>query len=665
VTEPVTEPETGPRLPGPTTAKALVLIAVIGLFAYFNSLHGAFVLDDGVFLSDPNLAHPFQSVMVRRPVIALSLWLNYRLDGGNPRGYHLLNLTVHVLAAMILFDLVRRTLLLPHFGGRFDPWGGWVALVTSLVWLVHPLQTQSVTYIVQRCESMMGLFFLLSLWAFVRGATATRGRWWYVLAVTSCAIGAGCKEMMLTLPPLVLLYDRTFLAGSWWAAIRNRWVVLLGLCVPPLIGIGALVLTGFLTDPRGTVGFGVKVYTPYSYALTQTEVVLHYLKLSVWPVGLTLDYLDWFPRQSLADAWPTVAAIAGLLLAVMIGIFARTAWGFLGAWFFLILAPTSSVIPLQDAAFEHRMYLSLAAVVVLVVCGLARAGLWFGQRTGLNRVTVPTLGVAAGVLVLVLAFLTVVRNEDYASPARLYADNVAKRPANGRVRLNLAVQLFAAGNVTAADEQLDAAARLPLQVPTVQSERVKVFRESGRVAEAAVLAKQLLDRAPEDAPIAYELGLCLLTDSRPAEALPHLRQMAEKAPQNQFARAHYGIALLETGHIAEAEAEFRAANDINPEYAAQLAQTARRAALNPDARPANLQLVRWYADAACRMKPAAPAEFHDTHAICLARVGLFTEAKIEAGLAADLARARGDDYLASRIDARARLFESRKPYLPD
>ena len=160
--EPVTPPQ--------TTAKAVVLLALAGLFAYYNSLHGAFVFDDMRFVSDPNLGRPFASSMVARPVVALSLSANFWLDGLNPRGYHLVNLAVHVLGAVVLFDLVRRTLLLPRFGERFGPVAAWwVGLATAAVWMVHPLNTQSVTYVVQRCESMMGVFFLVSVWCFLRG----------------------------------------------------------------------------------------------------------------------------------------------------------------------------------------------------------------------------------------------------------------------------------------------------------------------------------------------------------------------------------------------------------------------------------------------------------------------------------------------------------------
>src|SRR4029079_17039651 len=213
---------------------------------------------------------------------------------------------------------------------------------------VHPLNTQSVTYVIQRCESFMGMFFLAAFWCYARGATAERGVWWNVAAIACTALGAGCKEMMLVLAPLVFLYDCTFLTGCWRVTLRARGLPLALLALPPLAGILALAFTGFFTDPGGTVGFGVKVFTPYTYALTQTEVILHYLRLSFLPIGLTLDYLDWKPCTSLAECWPSVAPVAILVPIAPVGVLRNAAWAFPAAWFFICLAPTSTIIPVQD-----------------------------------------------------------------------------------------------------------------------------------------------------------------------------------------------------------------------------------------------------------------------------------------------------------------------------
>lgn len=651
--------------PGPGTARAVVLLAIVALLTYFNSLHGDYVLDDLQFVSDPNLGRPFQSALAARPVIAVSLAVNYWADGLNARGYHAMNVAVHALAAFFLYALVSRTLVLPRFSGQFESMAGWIGLVCALVWMVHPLQTQAVTYIVQRCESFMGMFFLASLWCYVRGAASERGLWWYIAAVFSCALGTGCKEMMITLVPIALLYDRTFLTGSWRESIRSRWAALVGLAVPPTIGILALFFSGLFTNPDSTVGFGVKRFTPFSYALTQSEVILHYLQLVVFPIGQVLDYVDWEPCTSISACWPTLAALLVLLAITAIGVWRRSAWSFPAAWFFIILAPSSSIVPVQDVAFEHRMYLPLAGVVVLLVCGTVSIALKFAALCGAASVARIALGALAAVLIFTLSILNATRNEDYSSAARLYADNVEKRPGNGRARLNLALQLMAAGDTTGAETQLNEALKLPLQMPNLMTQQVRVLRDSGRTAEAVHLARQLLAAKPTSDEDALELGLSLLGDGRAAEALPLLKRAAEKQPSKKFTHLNYGIALEETGHPDEALTEFRAARDIDPEYASQSIRAARRIANDPEAKPSHLRMAAWYAMAACRMSEPPSAEYLDTYAIALARLGNYPQAIKESTKAAELARAKRDDYHASRIDARIALFRAGKPYLPE
>ncbi len=155
--------------------KAVPLIVLVGLIAYSNSFTKAFILDDlGWILDNANLGDPVAYVqsMGARPVGATTVALNYWLGGRSVLGYHAFNLAIHLAAALTLFGLVRRTLLLPRWQGKWEQAAPWLALSVALLWLAHPLQTQAVTYIIQRLEALMGLFYLLTLYCLVRGATA-------------------------------------------------------------------------------------------------------------------------------------------------------------------------------------------------------------------------------------------------------------------------------------------------------------------------------------------------------------------------------------------------------------------------------------------------------------------------------------------------------------
>ena len=159
-----------------------------------------------------------------------------------PRGYHLFNLMVHVLSAWLVMAIVRRTLILDYFEGRFQDASRTLALIAALVWAVHPLQTETVVYITQRTELLVGFFYLATLYASLRywNAISPTGRnTWLALATLACLAGMACKEVMVTAPVVVLLYERTFLAGSFRRALQKSWPLYIG----SVRKLGAVVLS--------------------------------------------------------------------------------------------------------------------------------------------------------------------------------------------------------------------------------------------------------------------------------------------------------------------------------------------------------------------------------------------------------------------------------------
>jgi Flp pilus assembly protein TadD len=240
-----------------------------------------------------------------------------------------------------------------------------------------------------------------------------------------------------------------------------------------------------------------------------------------------------------------------------------------------------------------------------------------------------------------------------------------KRPTNSRVRLNLALQLSANGDMAGADEQIREGLKAPIQLPSLRTEQIKILREFGRSAEAVDAAKAFHEDSPDRADAAYEYGLSLLIDNQPDAAIPLLRNAAAEHPDNKYYRLHYGIALLRSGQAAEADAEFRATAALDSDYPAELNQSSRRSANDPDARPPLLRLALWYSEAACRMVQEPSAEFRDTHAMILARNGQFSEAADEATRAAEQVRQGGDAYHADRIAARAARYRAGKTALPE
>ncbi|MEA1929074.1 MAG: glycosyltransferase family 39 protein, partial [Candidatus Auribacterota bacterium] len=291
----------------------IVLIVAVGVILYYNSLSGEFIFDDEAIIVKNHhiekilplreaFAAPPDSPVRDRPVVNLTLSLNYLLGERSPFGYHLANLTIHLLSALLLFGVVRRTFLTPGLTLRYGAAASGLALAAALIWEVHPLQTESVTYITQRCESLMGLFYLGMLYAIIRGSLSRRPVPWYLLSVFLCALGMGSKAVMVTAPLVALVYDRIFLSRSWNELWNKRRGVYLALAGTWIIQVILLITTSYQD---------IKTHFPLEYALTQFSVVAHYVRLIFIPYPLCLDYY-WPVDSGVAEILPGALLVGGL-----------------------------------------------------------------------------------------------------------------------------------------------------------------------------------------------------------------------------------------------------------------------------------------------------------------------------------------------------------------
>ena len=440
----------GPASARVTIQAAGLLIVLAGVLVYSNSFEGPFIFDDFQSIPKnqtirslwpiwPALSPPEAGDAVQdRPIVNLSLAINYAIGELDVWIYHFFNLAVHILAALTLFGIVRRTLRLPVIPESIAAAAGPLALITALIWTVHPLQTEAVTYIIQRTESMMGLFYLLTLYCVIRSASADRPFWWYLAAVAACTLGMGTKETMVSAPLVALVYDRVFLARSFPEVFRRRWRLyaalaatwgLLGAMVIPSGGRNILAGSGYWEALR-------------SYIPMQFSNIVNYLRLSFWPHPLIVDY-GLLPIGGVALNVLHVIIVVALLAGAIVAFRYKRPFGFLGLWFFAILAPSSSIMPLliQPAA-EKRMYLPLAAVIVaVVVCAYAIGRRFVGRLGSSEQGRIAgslAAAVLAGAVVLILGFLTVGRNQDYRSEFAIWDDTIAKNPHNWRALANRA-----------------------------------------------------------------------------------------------------------------------------------------------------------------------------------------------------------------------------------
>ena len=575
-----------------STLWGALALALVALAAYHNSFSGPFIFDDETSILTENASireigritevlSPVATAGVGgRPLVNLSLAINYALGGDRVWGYHAVNFLVHLGAGLALWGVVRRTLRRPRLVGRFGTAAEWLALAIAGCWLVHPLQTEAVTYISQRTEALMGLCYFLALYGFIRCAEATRPLGWQIGSVVACVLGALSKEVIVTAPIMVLLFDRTFVAGSFRAAWRQRWRYYLAL------GSAWLVLALLMLDvQRRGVGYGLSV-TWWQYAFTSCRTLVHYLWLAVWPHPLVFDY-GVATIRSAAIAAPYAALLIGLVVAVLLALRRWPALGFLGAWFFVTLAPTTSVVPVAfQPMAEHRMYLALAAVVAAIVC-CAHASL--GRRSLLVTLA----------LVIGGGLLTVRRNADYRTDLAIWTDTVTKAPQNARARAALATALANLGRLEEAATQFKASLQLdqPYIVETRRSYAwvlLRLHRHAEAVAQREAIVRLMpadaqsrrelahalfvagrrddsIDQAQTAAQLSsndpvehFELGSLFYQLGQPLEAMAQFRETLRLQPGNAAASSNLGNALLASGRAAEAVAQLEAAVALTP-----------------------------------------------------------------------------------------------------
>ena len=501
--------------------------------------------------------HPLAS----RPLVSLTVALDYAVHGRSPTGYRVFNLAAHLANGLLLSWAVRRLLAAwPGLGtGEVEAAG--LAGAVALLWTLHPIQTELVEYVTQRTELLVAFFYLLTMVAALARFEAASRRAsiaWSGVAVGACALGALCKEVIATAPLAVLLCDRAFASGGFARALRRHGGMYAGLACSWLILI-ALVWSG----PRAeAVALGREI-SPLSYLRTQAGVIAEYLWLCLWPDALRLSHIPWTARRW-ADFPPQGALVVALFAATLWACWRRPRFGFAGAWFFLTLAPSSSVVPVvTEIAAQRRVYLALAAVVALVVVGgFAALRAWAGgspRRAGAARAASITLFAAACVG---LGWRTGVRLEDYRSGVSIWQEDARIEPDNPSAHFNLATALLDAGRPEQAAlhfdrgiralERLDPATRSTLLYSTSLDLLAAGYQATGRAAAGLLPLRRLAGMHPDVADVQLGYARLCLAVGRPEEVLEPLQRAAALDPHSPEPWIRMAEALEGSGRIEPA-----------------------------------------------------------------------------------------------------------------
>jgi tetratricopeptide (TPR) repeat protein len=548
-------------------ASFAALIALLTVLAYSNTIHTPFVFDDIVNIIENTslsgdsflealLTQPKGTGIAGRPVIQVTLVLNHAISGEKTWSYHLFNLTVHVLAALTLFGIIRRALHSDRLKHEFSQVSTPIAFACSLLWALHPLQTESVTYIIQRCESLMGLFFLLTFYCAMRGWQSSYQRHWHLAALLSFLAGVGSKEVIVMAPILLFLCDMIFFHESPREAFRASPLLYAGMAF-------GLVLLALLVAAGGTAssGTGNLTFSVADYWITQPGVILKYLSLVFWPHPLCIDHA--WPLSTLETDWPSLAVMGLMLSATVTSLIRYPAVGYLFLWFFLLLAPTS-LMPLPDLIFEHRMYLPLAAVVLLSVAGMYRllclAANSLLRVDGLGGHPLFKMGLLLFVIVATsLGSVTYLRNLDYQTDISLWADAVRQYPTNSRARANLGAAHIKALEYSKSLHHLQESLRLEM------GQAIRYAEMQSNLSRRAENHQRYLLLRPVYAFGRYNLGVSYLALGMTAQSVDQFREALRFRPDYPSAHSSLGIALYLLGNRDEAFQHLSRAVQLKPD----------------------------------------------------------------------------------------------------
>jgi protein O-mannosyl-transferase len=409
----------------PFLAAAAVAVIVV-FWAYGPVIHGDFVFDDyALAYTLPGTASLMEWIRNVRPVLQLSYWLNFQLSGQDPFSYHVINLLVHCITSGLIFLIVRR---LAEWSGVEKSRRSILSAMGALLFLLHPVQTEAVAYVAGRSESLSTMFAMAAFAVFLyrRETSAT----WVVVVEVLAFFGLALlsKEQTVALPALLLLTD------FWWGDFSFRRILGNWRLYGVMAAGAALGVASFwkLISTSQTAGFAMKDFRWYQYFFTECRALFIYIREFFLPVNLTADW-D-FPISHTITEHGAIFGLAALLaLAGAAWFFRRrfplACYGFFA--FLILMAPTSSILPIQDPIAERRLYFSMLGLLLIVV-----------DLVGRIKIDTRQLAYAAGAIALVAAFATHSRAAVWTDQMTLWQDTVQKSPNKMRVRFQLAVAYF-------------------------------------------------------------------------------------------------------------------------------------------------------------------------------------------------------------------------------
>ncbi|MFC1516869.1 tetratricopeptide repeat protein, partial [Thermodesulfobacteriota bacterium] len=573
-----------------------LLIIIICLAIYSNSFNAPFHFDDSAaivrnpiikdlgFMINPSKAKVHDEfwgypIFKRRYMGYLSFALNYRMHGLHVSGYHLLSLYIHIVNALILYWLVMLTFRTPFLKtSTLSTSASYAALFVSLLFASHPIQTQAVNYLWQRVTLLSTTFYCLSLVMYVRWRLASSfnrsffSRMSFLLylgSFISAVLAMKTKEIAFTLPLVILLYELMFFDGNLKKRFFYLIPLLLTMLIIPLCLMEINRPTGELIGDISKAARSHPDMSRWDYLFTQFTVIVTYIRLIFLPINQNLDYdypvYSRFLTPSVVLSFLLLAFIFGFGVYMFLNSRTRgrayrlIAFGIF--WFFISLSVESSLIPVRNLIWEHRIYLPSAGISIALIAGAFILLNRFGEKK------LYVLGAVTFIVVItVFSVLTYSRNKVWSSEIALWKDCVEKSPNKARPHYNLGGALNKQGRTEEAIAQYREALRLNPRYLDAHNNLGNILVKQGRVDEAISLYRRALEIHPNSVEAAYNMGNVLLTRGQTDEAISYYMEAIRKKPKYVDAYNNLGLALHRKGDIKGAVAQFQKALRINPEY---------------------------------------------------------------------------------------------------
>jgi protein O-mannosyl-transferase len=555
------------------TFEILMLSCLAGLvfLIYSNSLESPFIYDDLSNIQDnPNIRLTkitledikragFEGRFSNRPIALISFALNYYFHRYEVTGYHLINILIHIITGLLLYIFVKTTLNLPSFPSRYKT-SRWIPFITVLIWLVHPLNTQSVTYIVQRMNSMAAMFYILSFLLYVKGRLA-EGKMKKQLLFSACilagALSLGSKEIAATLPFFIFLYEWYFLQGLSRTWLKRHISHIAAVLI--LVIIGVFIYLGAHPLEKILAGYEGYDFTLGQRLLTEFRVVIFYLSLLLFPhpSRLNLDH-DFSISHSLTDPITTLFSIGAIVGLIGFSIWAAKkdrlfSFGIL--WFLGNLLIESSVLPLE-IIYEHRTYLPSMFLFLMAVL--------LAYRFRLPK----NLGIVVSCAVVIsFSVWTYERNETWRDEVTFWRDSVKKSPNKARPNLSLGFALQGRGKIDEAIKYYIEALRIKPDYAKGHNNLGVALKEQGRIEEAVDHYSEAIRIKPDYAEAHNNLGVALRDQGKLEEAIEHHGEAIRIQPKYAEGHNNLGVALKDQGRLKEAAEHFYKALRIRPDYA--------------------------------------------------------------------------------------------------